>query len=110
VSEQNKVNLIENNSFQNDSDIIWKTDVSWDLSKTPARNLSETDIRSKGRTWSSIEVVDNILYAIATSTVTLQRYGSPSVSWVTVYAFNADNGEKIWDYCANSLITFPLLP
>ena len=109
MSEQNKVNLIENTIFQNGSDIIWNTDVSWDLSKTPARNLSETDIRSKGRTWSSIEVVDNILYAIATSTVTLQRYGSPSVSWVTVYAFNADNGAKIWDYCANSSDHFSTL-
>lgn len=88
-------------TFSPQSDILWRTDVVWNLDDSPAQGLWDTDIRSMGRTWTTPIVLDGVLYAGATSSIILNRYMSSSITWINVYAFNTKNGEQLWSYQAN---------
>jgi outer membrane protein assembly factor BamB len=84
------------NSSNSDFQTLWKTNVTWDLSETPARNLSETDISGKSREWTPPTVVDGVVYVVSTSSVGISKYPHSSVGWIDVYAFNAATGAEIW--------------
>ncbi len=88
-------------TFSPQSGILWRTDVAWNLDDSPAQGLWDTDISSMGRTWTSPIILDGVIYAGSTSSVSLNRYMSPSITWINVYAFNTKNGEQIWSYQAN---------
>ena len=88
-------------TFSPQSGILWRTDVAWNLDDSPAQGLWDTDISSMGRTWTTPIILDGVMYAGATSSVSLNRYMSPSITWINVYAFNTKNGEQIWSYQAN---------
>ena len=88
-------------TFSPQSGILWRTDVAWNLDDSPAQGLWDTDISSMGRTWTTPIILDGVIYAGATSSVSLNRYMSPSITWINVYAFNTKNGEQIWSYQAN---------
>lgn len=88
-------------TFSAQSGIVWRTDVSWNLDDSPAKGLWDTDISYMGRTWTTPIILDDVMYAGATSSVSLNRYMSPSIAWINVYAFNTRNGEQIWSYQAN---------
>ncbi|XHH09443.1 MAG: PQQ-binding-like beta-propeller repeat protein [Candidatus Bathyarchaeia archaeon] len=88
----------------NNEEILWKTNIPWNLTGTPAQNYWETEIYSKSRTWTTPVVIEGIAYAAVKSTVTLNTYGNPQVSWINVYAFNTVNGVKIWSYQGNYTI------
>jgi outer membrane protein assembly factor BamB len=87
-------------TFSVDSGIKWRTDIVWDLTGTPAQNIWPSDIAGKGREWTTPVIVDAVLYAGATSSVGLNQYGTPQISWVNIYAFDTQNGKQIWDYQA----------
>jgi outer membrane protein assembly factor BamB len=93
-------------TFSYDSGILWRTDIPWNLTGTPAQNKWDTDISDKSRGWTKAVIENGVVYAAATSTVYLNYYGRPGINWVDIYAFNADNGRVIWDYSAAfSLVT-----
>jgi outer membrane protein assembly factor BamB len=85
----------------NQQGLLWETSIQWNLTGTPAENYWDTDIYSKTRTWTTPIIEEDILYAAAKSTVTLNTYGNPTISWMNVYAFNVANGAKIWSYQGN---------
>ena len=76
----------------------WRTDIAWNLTGTPAQNLWTSNIYGKGRSWTSPVIVDGVLYAGATSTVVLNQYGTPHLSWVNIYAFDVQTGKEKWNY------------
>ncbi len=85
-------------TFSYDSGIQWRTNIPWNLTGTPAENVWESNIQGKSREWTTPVIADGVLYAGATSSVGLNQYGTPQISWINIYAFNAQNGEQIWDY------------
>ncbi len=85
----------------NNEAITWETSIPWSLTGTPAQNYWETDIFTKTRTWTQPVIVEDVVYAAAKSTITLNTYGNPQVTWINVYAFNAVNGATIWNYQGN---------
>jgi outer membrane protein assembly factor BamB len=85
-------------TFNYDSGIKWRTDIAWNLTGTPAQNVWESNIGGKGRDWTIPVVANGVLYAGATSSVSLNQYGSPEINWINIYAFNAQSGTQIWDY------------
>jgi outer membrane protein assembly factor BamB len=88
-------------SFNDESGILWETNIPWSLQGTPAQNYWQTEISSKQRSWTPPVVVDDTVYAGVKSTVSLNQYGNPEVDWIDIYAFNRQNGEVIWDYRGN---------
>lgn len=87
-------------TFSYDSGIQWRTNIPWNLTGTPAQNVWESNIQGKSRDWTRPLIANGVLYAGATSSVGLNQYGTPRISWINIYAFNAQNGEQIWDYQA----------
>jgi len=81
-----------------DSSILWRTNVLGVLSEAPAQDLWETDLQYNGRRWTSLTVVDDVVYAGAISTVVFTGYGSFERKWINVFAFNATTGAIIWNY------------
>ncbi len=77
---------------------LWKTNIAWNPSGTSAQDLWEKDIRFKTMTWTTPTAVDDILFAGLISAVTLESYGSLTIAWIDIYAFNATSGTEIWKY------------
>ena len=88
-------------TFSLESGILWKTDIPWNLTGTPAQDLWDTDILRKGRSWTEPVKVNGVIYAGANSVVTLNKYWQPKLGWIDVYAFDAQSGRQIWDYQAD---------
>jgi len=88
-------------TFSLESGILWRTDIPWNLTGTPAQELWDTDILRKGRSWTEPVIANGVIYAGANSEVTLNRYGQPGLGWIDVYAFDAQTGRQIWDYQAD---------
>ncbi len=87
-------------TFSYDSGIKWRTDIAWNLTGTPAENVWASNIAGKGREWTKPVLANGVLYAGATSSVGLNQYGTPHISWINIYAFNAQSGTQIWDHRA----------
>ena len=87
-------------TFSDESAILWRTDIPWNLTGTPAQDLWDTDIGDLSRSWTNPVLVNEIVYAGATSSAYLNRYGRPSLNWVNMYAFDASNGKELWSYQA----------
>jgi outer membrane protein assembly factor BamB len=85
-------------TYNSESGILWRTNIPWNLTGTPAQKLWETNIVGKDRAWTNPVIVNGIVYAGATSSVGLNQYGTPQITWIDIYAFNAENGKQIWDY------------
>ena len=85
-----------------DSSILWRTNVPGVLSETPAQDLWETDLQYNGRRWTSLTVVDDVVYAGAISTVVFTGYGSFERKWINVFAFNVTTGAIIWNFIDES--------
>lgn len=88
-------------TFSSESGIIWGTNIQWNLTGTPAQNIWESNINSRERTWTNPIVTNNIVYAAATSSMSLNFYGHPTIKWVNIYAFDASTGTIIWNYQIN---------
>ena len=85
-------------TFSDESGILWRTDIPWNLTGTPAQDKWDTDISGMSREWTNPVIDNGVMYAGATSTVYLNYYGRPGLKWVDIYAFDANNGQLIWDY------------
>lgn len=85
-------------TFSLESGILWKTDIPWNLTGTPAQDLWDTDIFRKGRSWTEPVIANGVIYAGANSVVTLNRYWLPGLGCIDVYAFDAQTGRQIWHY------------
>jgi outer membrane protein assembly factor BamB len=85
-------------TFSDESGILWRTDIPWNLTGTPAQDRWNSDISDKSRAWTNPVIDEGVMYAGATSTVYLNLYGRPALKWVDIYAFDANNGQQIWDY------------
>jgi outer membrane protein assembly factor BamB len=88
-------------TFSKESGILWKTNLTLNLTGTPAQNVWPSNIDGKGRTWTNPVIADNKVYATSTSSVRLNYYGRPEIKWINVYAFNELTGAIIWDYQDN---------
>jgi outer membrane protein assembly factor BamB len=64
---------------------LWETNISWTMTEG-----------SKTRDWTEPAVVNGSVYVGARSDVYVDRYHS--YVWINVYAFNATNGEELWNY------------
>jgi outer membrane protein assembly factor BamB len=81
--------------------ILWNITLPWNLTNTPAQNLSDTQIIEMRKYWLNPVVNDEIVYAGVTSSVYYGRHFGPSKDWINVYAVNAKTGQTIWDFQAN---------
>jgi outer membrane protein assembly factor BamB len=88
-------------TFSYESGILWRTNLPWNLTGTPAQNVWQSDINGEERTWTNPVINKDIVYAAATSSVMLNRYGNAAISWINIYAFDASTGSLIWDYQDN---------
>ena len=87
-------------TFGDESGILWRTDIPWNLTGTPAQDLWDTEIGGLSRSWTKPIVVNEVVYAGATSSASLNRYGRPSLNWVNIYAFDGSSGKELWSYQA----------